>query len=209
MIQRANFNLKLTREELKSLFAIKPFTGHSWDNPINDEIALIKNKIRVQLEAVQKKCSYCGLLLKGTSKGEIEHIAPKATGFRHPEFTFTLKNLTLSCHWCNTSEKKGTKETIAIKHKIYSKCEFKIVHPYFDDPQDHYDWTDNTIEILIQVKDESEKAINTIEMFKLDTPEMNEHRAKEIRFEQIKSQYRISKNNEDLIEKVNENKREI
>jgi hypothetical protein len=140
--------------------------------------------------------------LYGTSKGEIEHIAAKATKFRHPEFTFTLKNLTLSCHWCNASEKKGTKETISVKRRLYSKCEFNIVHPYFDDPDDHYEWTDNHVEVLIQVKNNSEKAKLSIEMFGLDTLQMNEHRAKEIRFQEIKNNLPLDRKDEELIKRI-------
>ncbi len=199
MIKRANYNLSLTRAEFKELLSILPWTGHNWGTPPNDSIKNIISKIRGQLEACQTVCSYCGLELNGTSRGEIEHIAAKATTFRHPEFTFTLKNLTLACHWCNTSEKKGTKETISKKHKLYSNCEFTIVHPYFHNPDDHYDWVDNQIEILIQVKNNSDKAIGSIDMFGLDTPKMNEHRAKHVRFEEIKEKFYLSAQNNELV----------
>lgn len=202
MIKQAIYNLSLTRNEFKELNSIKEWTGHKWDTPPNENIKNIITKIRGQLEDCQTVCSYCGLELNGTSKGEIEHIAAKATGFRHPEFTFTLKNLTLACHWCNTSEKKGTKETISKKHKLYSRCEFKIVHPYFDNPDNHYDWVDNHIEILIQVKNNCPKAITSIDMFGLDDPKMNEHRAKEVRYDEIKRKFILSKENNDLVESV-------
>lgn len=202
MIGRANYNLKLSRQELKDLLSITPWDGHKWDKPPTENISKIISNIRKQLESCQTVCSYCGLMLYGTSKGEIEHIAAKATTYRHPEFTFTLKNLTLSCHWCNTSEKKGTKETILVKRKIYSKCEFNIVHPYFDDPDDHYEWTDNHTEVLIQVKNNSKKAKLSIEMFGLDSLKMNEHRAMEIRFQEIKNNLPLSKKDEDLITKI-------
>ena len=199
MITRVHFSLTLTPGEIGILEGIKPWTGDNWDHPPNDEIAAIKNKIRQQLTDTQFKCSYCGLKLYGTSKGEIEHIAPKATTFRHPEFTFTLQNLTFACHWCNTSEKKGTTDTILVKNAIYSNCVFNLVHPYFDDPEDHYEWTDNHLEVLIQVKDDSPKAIFSIEMFKLDTPEMNEHRAAQIRFDELKINMPLNVDDETLL----------
>jgi uncharacterized protein (TIGR02646 family) len=200
MITRTNFSLTLSAEQMETLQAIKPWLGDHWDNPPNDEIRNIKNAVRQQLTLTQVKCSYCGLKLNGTSKGEIEHIAPKATGFRHPEFTFTLENLTFSCHWCNTSEKKGTKDTIRVKSNSYSNCQFNLVHPYFDDPNDHYEWTDNNLEILIQVKNNSQKAEFSIDMFKLATPEMNEHRAMQIRFEQLKANTPLATADEQLID---------
>lgn len=199
MIRRAIYNICLTKPELIALSAIKPWSGKKWVYPPNQNIIDIKNKIRTQLEAVQICCSFCGLKLYGTSKGEIEHIAAKAY-FRYPEFTFTLKNLTLSCHWCNTPEKKGTKETIHIKHKLYSKCQFLLVHPYFDDPIIHFEWTDNQSEILIQVRNNSPKGLTSINMFGLDSPEMNEHRASQVRHEELKTRMPLSQLDEELLE---------
>ena len=201
MISQCNFKLTLAQRDLDSLTKIAPWEGSHWDTPPNDDIGNIKNDIRRQLELTQTKCSYCGLKLKGTSKGEIEHIAAKAY-YRHPEFTFTLKNLTLACNWCNRPEKKGNKETISVKRANYDDCEFLLVHPYLDNPEEHYEWTDNTVELLIQVRDDSPKAIFSIAMFELDTPEMNEHRAAQLRFEELKAKFPLSKADEELIELV-------
>lgn len=198
MICRSNYALNLSRQELRDLIAIKPWNDKHWKKPPNNRIAAIKSKIRQQLEAAQERCSFCGLKLGGTSKGEIEHIAAKAH-WRHPEFTFTLYNLTLSCHWCNFPEKKGTKETIQAKRKVYSKSEFLLVHPYFDDPDDHYEWTDNQVEILIQVKNNSPKGSFSIAMFKLDTLEMNEQRAAQVRYDELKATYPIPIQDEQLV----------
>jgi uncharacterized protein (TIGR02646 family) len=186
MINRAVYNLKLTRAELKQLAVIRPWEGKHWEKPPNPQIKAIKAKIRQQLEDVQKVCGYCGLKLGGTSGSEIEHIAPKAF-YRNPEFTFTLKNLTLACNSCNSSKKKGTKQTIDKKHKIYFRCTFLIVHPYFDDPISHFEWTDNDIELLIQVRNNSPKGFKSIEMFGLDTPIMSELRAGQVRHEERKA----------------------
>lgn len=185
MINQAVYNLSLTRTEFKQLAAIRPWEGNHWDTPPNADISAIKTKIRQQLEAVQTVCSYCGLKLGGTSNGEVEHIAPKAY-YRNPEFTFTLKNLTLSCHLCNGFDKKSTTQTIDDKQKAYSNCSFFIVHPYFDDPNIHYEWTDNQVEILIQVRDSSPQGLFSINLFGLDSPTMNELRAQQVRFEELK-----------------------
>ncbi|KUO58580.1 hypothetical protein APF79_14035 [bacterium BRH_c32] len=206
MIKQAQYNLSLTRNELKQLAQMKDWTGKQWENKSKDEFIIsIKTKIRRQLEDVQKTCCYCGLKLRGTSKGDIDHIAAKAR-FRHPEFTFTLKNLALACGWSNTSEKKGTKETIAKKNKVYSKCEFLLVHPYFDNPVDHYEWTDSDIEILIQVKNNSSKASFSIKMFGLDTTEMSELRAAQVSYEKKKLEQTLSVNDEDLVKRTMEYK---
>lgn len=198
MIRKSVYGFNLSRKELRELVAIKPWCNKLWKKPPIPQITAIKSKIRLQLEATQQHCSFCGLRLKGTSKGEIEHIAAKAH-WRHPEFTFTLHNLTLSCHWCNFPEKKGTKETIQTKRKAYAHCKFLLVHPYFDDPNDHYEWTDNHTEILIQIKNNSPKGQFSITMFKLDTPEMNELRAAQVRHDELMAKYPIQAQDEQLI----------
>ena len=199
MINQANYNLSLTRTEFKELAAIRPWEGEYWEEKTipNNNIKAIKVKIRQQLEAAQNVCCYCGLKLGGTSNGEIEHIAPKS---KHPEFTFSLKNLALACHLCNFPEKKGQKETIETKAKGYKKCEFLLVHPYFDEPNLHYEWTDNHIEILIQVRDDSPKGLFSINMFELDTPIMNELRAQHVRFEELKTKRPLSDANQELLD---------
>ncbi len=190
--------MNLSRDELRTLVALKEWKGSMWDTDATDEIKSIKSKIRRQLENGQTTCAYCGLKLNGTSKGEIEHIAPKAS-FRYPQFTFTLLNMVLACHFCNGFDKKGTNDTISKTHKLYRKCEFSIVHPYFDNPDDHFEWDDKNTTILISVKNNSERALNTLKIFKLDTTVMNELRAQQVRFDELKRQYQLTSNDEDLI----------
>jgi len=198
MINQAVYNLSLTKQEFQQLAAIRPWQGSYWDTTPNPNIEAIKTKIRNQLEEVQNVCSYCGLKLGGTSNGEIEHIAPKRQS-KNPEFTFTLKNLTLACHLCNFSEKKGQNETISNKTKTYKKCDFLLVHPYFDDPNTHYEWTDNVVELLIQVRDNSPKGLFSINMFGLATPTMNELRAAQVRYAELKAARPLSIPDEQLL----------
>lgn len=201
MIERSNFAIELTKADELALNAILPWSGKKWDSPPSGVISDIKEKIRGQLEAAQRKCSYCGLRLGGTSRGEIEHVAAKAR-FRHPEFTFTPHNLVLSCIWCNRPEKKGIKETVEVKRANYDECIFLLVHPYFDDPAEHYEWTDNTVEVLIQVRNNSAKGLFSINMFGLATPEMNEHRAAQVRMDEIKRSFPISPADSILVEEA-------
>jgi len=170
MIQKTQFKLKLTVSEYRRLAQSKPWVG-KWDD---DSLSDIKSKIRSQLVSFQRVCAYCGLPFKGAKDKQIEHIAPKAK-FRQPEFTFTLHNLVLACGYCNDLIVKGSKATVHLPaHRCYRKCSFSIVHPYFDDPDEYFQWTDK---ILIQVKDQKEKGRNSIEMFSLDSEEMTEWRA--------------------------------
>lgn len=198
MINQAVYNLSLTRQEFQQLAAIRPWVGNHWDTPPNANIVAIKIKIRSQLQAAQNVCSYCGLKLGGTSNGEIEHIAPKGQT-KNPEFTFTLKNLTLACHLCNFPEKKGQKQSISKKTNTYKNCDFFLVHPYFDDPNTHYQWTDNVVELLIQVRNNSAKGLFSINMFGLDTPIMNELRAAQVRHSELRAARPLSIPDEQLL----------
>lgn len=205
MISQVTFTLHLTQVEVQELEAIRPWEGNQWENPPNNTIREIVNRIRAHLNASQITCCYCGLKLRGTSNGEIEHIAAKAS-FRHPEFTFHPMNLAVACHFCNSPEKKGTKETISLKTDNYETCEFLLVHPYLDNPDNHYEWTDNTCEVLIQIRNGSEKARFSIEMFQLDSPIMNELRASQIRMEELKRLQPLSAPDNQLLEQTLEYK---
>jgi uncharacterized protein (TIGR02646 family) len=197
MIHRVPFVLKLTIAEHRRLIAKKPWNGKWNDNDISD----IKAKIKLQLSAVQPCCAYCGLPFKGDRDKQIEHIAPKAP-FRQPQFTFTLQNLVLSCGYCNNLIVKGTRPTVIIPADIcYSKCNFLIIHPYFDDPTHHYKWADWGTSILIQVANDSGKARNSIRMFKLDSLEMSELRAAVKLLNARKVQKALSNNDETLVQK--------
>jgi uncharacterized protein (TIGR02646 family) len=198
MISRVPFVLKLSIAEHKLLISKIPWNGKWRDPALGD----IKIKIKNQLVAVQNSCAYCGLPFKGSKDKQIEHIAPKAN-YRQPQFTFSLYNLVLSCGYCNNLIVKGTKPTINLPiHRLYKKCDFSIVHPYFDNPQEHYDWADKGDEILIQIKNESSKAKRSIEIFGLDSEEMNELRAAQALLRKRKQEQAIGNTNETLIQRI-------
>lgn len=143
----------------------------------------IKKSINTQLNLFQnEKCCYCGLKLWETSRGEIEHIAPKRGRPKaYPEFTFTKKNLALACEYCNGSSKKGQKDIILKYNANYNRCEFKLVHPYFDDPDLHYEWVNNKTKI--QIRHKTGKGQYSISLFKLDQPSMSDARGKQYIYE--------------------------
>lgn len=173
MINQIPFILKLSVTEHRRLVALKPWSG-KWDDAT---VADIKANIKQQLVDSQFVCAYCGLPFKGSKDKQIEHIAPKAN-FRQPQFTYTLQNLVLSCGYCNDLIVKGTKETIDPPVKrSYKENNFLIVHPYFDDPDEYYEWTDMGDKILIQVRNDEDKAKYSITMFGLDSEEMSGWRA--------------------------------
>ena len=167
MIEQLPFVLSLSEGQIEILESKKPWSGGQWgDDDFKDHV---KPTIRKQLEDNQDCCAYCGLPFKGSKDMQIEHIAPKAR-FRQPEFTFNLENLVLSCIYCNDLIVKGAKATVKIPAcETYKDCQFHLVHPYFDNPSEHYDWVvDNeNNDVLIQVKNDSLKAIFSIDMFDL------------------------------------------
>lgn len=179
MISRLNSAPAIADEILNQIDRLKPFTGGEWDIKDNPAIASFKSSLKGQLLSIQSEnCAYCGLPLDETGKAEVEHFAPKGGLKRpkHTEFTFTIKNLVLSCTLCNSPIKKGIYDTISSKSNVYENCTFKIVHPYFDDHNLHYSWPDNDREVLIQGI--SEKGIESIKIFKLDSTRHTEARTR-------------------------------
>jgi uncharacterized protein (TIGR02646 family) len=177
MIERLPFVLVLSDTEKSILNVKKPWNGKQWTD--EDFVNNIKPKIKKDLVDNQNCCAYCGLPFKSSKDMQIEHIAPKAN-FRYPEFTFELKNLVLSCGYCNDLIVKGSKVTIKEpRSNTYERCEFLLIHPYFDDPDDHIQWIedDENDQVLIQVRNDSTKGIFSIDMFELDSIGMSELRA--------------------------------
>lgn len=198
MIQRIPFVLDLTINEHRRLIAKKPWSGKWKDEDIQDIVL----KIKGQLIANQTCCAYCGLPFKGSKDKQIDHIAPKAY-YRQPQFTFTLQNLVLSCVYCNNLLIKGTKPTVKLPvHILYKKCTFLIVHPYFDDPSDFYDWVDEHDKIIIQIKNDREEAKYSIEIFGLNSQEMTGLRAADSLLTKLKAETIISAANEELVQRT-------
>lgn len=134
-----------------------------------------KDAITSQMSTAQSnRCAYCGSRLLGDEHHR-DHIAPKES---HPEFTFIPSNLVLACYYCN-SECKGTTDTISTKSADYSNCSFSIIHPIFDEPSDHIQFTGGENEILVRVVAGSTKGPATVTMFHLDSPELTKQRAKD------------------------------
>ena len=179
MLKRINSQFQLTIAQETHLAAISHANMPTeWDKT-NQLISTLKKSINSQLNTIQnEKCCYCGLQLWETSRGEIEHIAPKKGRPKaYPEFTFTKKNLALACEYCNGSSKKGQKNIILRYNANYDNCEFKLVHPYFDEPKLHYEWVNNKTKI--QIRHKTWKGKYSIILFGLDQPSMSNARGKQ------------------------------
>ncbi|WP_397323969.1 hypothetical protein [Pantoea agglomerans] len=158
---------------------INPLVGGEWDLR-RPEIIIFKRILKKQLLIAQdNKCAYCGLPLDETGKTEIEHLAAKGGAARpkHVEYTFEIDNLYLACNLCNSPLKKGNKETVVSKDPLsYSNCIFKIVHPRYDIPGQHYSWVTEMEKVMIQPS--SSKGDASIKMFELDSLAHSEARAR-------------------------------
>lgn len=188
MIKQIKSSIIYNDDQKECIKALKNVNGSLWNKRYN-EITLLKESIREQLTRLQNyECAYCGFKLGVTSNDEIEHIAPKGTlrdgTILYPEFMFTEKNLVLACHLCNSIMRKGVFDTIESYHHDYKKCTFKIVHPYFDKPDEHYVLYKEGKRVILRAKNNSLKALTSIKIFKLDDIQHSEQRAKDIMFEE-------------------------
>ena len=154
---------------LSYLATLVPWSGDDWNKNTND-LKRAKAHIHSELDTLQNnECAYCGLTMRETTQAQIEHIAPKGSEktLFYPQFTFEAANLVLACSLCNSSSMKGTFRTISKLHADYKKCEFNIVHPYFDEPNDHYFWADPEYKTII--KNKTSKGEQSITIFELDS----------------------------------------
>lgn len=198
MINKIIIRLFFTQDEENHLEGLKPHRSDMWDSPPDEKVKSIKSEIRSRLLNNQFSiCAYCGLDLGGTSEGQIEHIAPKA---KYPQFTFEKNNLAMACHYCNGFSKKGNHHTISILNQNYLSCSFKLVHPYFDDPKEHYGWVSEQKKVLIQSK--SDKGTYSINMLKLDDVKMTELRGKKIIADIVLSNNVTPQINDQLIQDI-------
>jgi len=120
-------------------------TGINHSNWGDEDISDIRSSIREFYRNEQKtKCSYCkqNVSIQSASNCQVEHIVAKS---QHFEFIFEPKNLCVICADCN--EIKRNQEVlnelpiVTIKSKIKnyprSSNAFKIVHPHFDNYDEH------------------------------------------------------------------------
>lgn len=162
--------------------------GHEWDGKLTRPpwlhgdrklINALKTEIKDKLKVLQGDfCAYCGMPFYVTSSTQIEHIAPKGNG-RYPQFMFHESNLVHACNFCNGFEKKeanGNFDTIAVINVDYDLCVFNIVHPYLDDPDDHFEFIQAGTKVLITHK--TPKGQRSIEVFQLDGEALTTERGK-------------------------------
>lgn len=191
-IKRINNTIKYTKKQKRMINKLKPWNGSYWSLK-SDDFAKLKNHIFQYLKKNQgNRCAYCGNSFDVTSAAEVEHIAAKGGEKRkiYPEFTFTPLNLVLACHLCNSPRKKGQIRVIEKLDQNYKACTFKIVHPYFDNPEDHLQECLSSDGKGLVYLQKSLKGENTIQLFKLNKEAQIQARADSVVLETTPDKYR-------------------
>ena len=185
--------------------------GHEWDGKLERPlwrhgdktlIKRVKDEIKECLKELQGDfCAYCGMPFYVTSSTQIEHIAPKGNG-RYPLFMFNVSNLVHACSLCNGFEKKeanGNFDTIAVLNGDYELCVFNIVHPYLDDPDDHFEFTQAGNRVLITHI--TPKGQRSITVFQLDGEALTTERGKMIMVAQYQMDPKFKKAFDDSLDR--------
>lgn len=136
-IQYTSQEVDLVRKKLDSM----GFSHSDWGS---DELMLLRSNIRAFYRTEQAGvCAYCkgDVSLVSAGNAHIEHIAPKSL---YLTFIFEPKNICVVCADCNTikrnqevlNEVPDTFSRVFVRYPR-SPSAFKIVHPHFDDYDDH------------------------------------------------------------------------
>jgi hypothetical protein len=91
----------------------------------------------------------------------------------------------MACQFCNSSSKKGSRDTIVNKRQYYDQCVFNIVHPYYDDVDIFFRHYGAIISVQNSLTEtDRKKALSTIDMFDLANEKQVEARQKSLAYEQ-------------------------
>ena len=141
---------------------LKPLGKDGWDNNDPQTVAIKHHISEHTIIAQGGRCAYCENVL---AKGDvaIEHIGPKK---HYGMFTFEPYNLVSSCTSCNSPVNKGQSKTIVapVDKNAYDANRFTIVHPYFDNPDNHIKYKDDD-RIFIDNHNCSPRGKETVRLF--------------------------------------------
>jgi hypothetical protein len=116
----------------------KNFTYKDWGK---DDLLQIRTHIRNYYRDLKAICSYCrkDISLRSASNSHVEHIIPKSI---QRNFIFEPKNLCAVCCDCNEIKSEKEVQNPLKRKKSYtfyprSSNAFKVVHPHFDNYEEH------------------------------------------------------------------------
>lgn len=133
---------KNSKESIEKIKKLPDFNHESWKD---DDLKDFRSEVREFYRVEQKGyCAFCKkpISLVSAANCQVEHIVPKSI---HIEFIFTEKNLCVICADCNQikraqetlGEIPNTIKSSTIKQYPKSSNGFKIVHPHFDNYDEH------------------------------------------------------------------------
>ncbi|MBS0044493.1 TIGR02646 family protein [Shewanella sp. M16] len=166
----------ISKKSIDYLTTLKPFKASLWELKTDEMKAYKKELLEKLLKIQNNRCVYCGLSLSRRSQDR-EHFVHKAAKKGYQEFMFNSDNLFASCEFCNR-RLKGQKNVINQYNADYSKCTFKIIHPFYDLPDNYIQFipSKNKPIKVIPTKTDCGKGKETIRMFELDTFVMAQER---------------------------------
>lgn len=194
----------LIEAETITLFETAATSGSPWSATAHAEA---KSKLKATLLTAQNgRCAYCRRLIKDeTGHLEIDHILPKGphgpTDRRksnvridrkstdgYPTFTFTPKNLILTCKRCNN--KKGTYDCRRLRdldpNMQYDLTEeyYEWVHPYVHNYSDHIEIIEG---MIFHAREGSTNGETLISVCELDTISVVERASANLRVQNAKT----------------------
>jgi uncharacterized protein (TIGR02646 family) len=162
----------------KKLIASLSIAG-GWDNP---QANPLKAKIKPHLLAQTANCCcYCRRSMHQwyAMTIDIEHVLPKGNG-KFPQFTFEVKNLSVSCKRCNMGIKRSDTSFYigtADEADSFKSEQYTFIHPNLDVTDDHLGFLsvqyNGKLIIKYQVVNASMKGSATYEYFELRKLELN------------------------------------
>lgn len=140
-----NKPIKFNNEFLKRISLKTSDPNFKIDDWSHDDIKDIRKYIRDYYRDLTKKCFYCRkeISLQSANNCHIEHLIPKSINLN---FIFEPKNLCVICSDCNEIKRikevenkidRVTKRKEPYKRYPKSGESFLIVHPHFDNYEDH------------------------------------------------------------------------
>lgn len=145
-----------------------------WSRQTNSVKAFKKAVMDHGMAEQDSKCVWCEskLGLKARRSAHRDHIAPKGD---YGKWTFLPANIAVACEACNGFTVKSDLDTIAVEAPNYEDCNFRVVHPYLDNPGEHIEFVQEEKKIVMVGL--SVKGRWTIENLQLDGTAATERRA--------------------------------
>lgn len=166
-----------------------------WSRQTNTVKAFKKAVMDHGLDVQDHKCAWCearvGEQVRRTPHRD--HIAPKEL---YGKWTFLPINIVVACEACNGFAVKCAVDTVKAEADNYEDCEFRIVHPYLDDPDEHIDFVQEDKRVLMVGL--TDKGSWTITNMKLDGTSATVRRA----FESVLNEIDLPQDQADLLHRA-------